>query len=223
MIQAIIFDMDGLLIDSEPMWRKAEKASFEKLGIPVKEESFSETMGVRVDVLVEYWFERFPWEGPSKKEVENDIISTVIALFRKKGSLMPGAIEIMKKFRELSIPMAIASSSPTDLISAVLKKTSISKYISVVHSAESERFGKPHPDVYMGAAKKLGICARRCLAFEDSPNGVLSAKAAGMKCIAVPSKEVRRDKAIMKADLILDSLLDFDEKFIMDFNKGIKK
>lgn len=218
MIKAVVFDMDGLLIDSEPFWRKAEKEALEKIGIPVKKEITSETMGIRIDALVEYWFKRYPWDGPSKKEVEADIIRRVISMIRKKGELMPGARELLEKFKNMEMPMAIASSSPMEIISSVLEKTLILQYISVVHSAEDELFGKPHPAVYIGASKKLGVEAGSCVAFEDSPNGILSAKSAGMRCIAVPSVGVERDKAMGKADLVIDSLLDFDEKLIMDFN-----
>lgn len=218
MIKAVVFDMDGLLIDSEPFWREAEKEALEKIGIPVKKEITSETMGVRIDALVEYWFKRYPWDGPSKKDVETDIIRRVISMIRKEGELMPGAREILEKFKAMNMPMAIASSSPMEIINSVLERTSIESYINVVHSAGDELFGKPDPAVYIGASKKLGVEAGRCVAFEDSPNGVISAKSAGMKCIAVPSKGVEEDAAMEKADIIIDSLLDFDEKLIMDFN-----
>ncbi|MFA6096252.1 MAG: hexitol phosphatase HxpB [Candidatus Paceibacterota bacterium] len=218
MIKAVIFDMDGLLIDSEPFWREAEKGALEKIGIPVKKEITSETMGVRIDALVEYWFKRYPWSGPSKKEVELDIIRRVILMIKREGELMPGAREVLETFRKMDMPMAIASSSPIDIINSVLERTLIAPYIRVVHSAQDELFGKPDPAVYIGASKKLGISAGSCVAFEDSPNGVISAKSAGMRCVAVPSAGVEGDSAMEKADLVIDSLLDFDERSIMNFN-----
>lgn len=218
MIKAVVFDMDGLLIDSEPFWREAEKGALEKIGVPIRKEVTSETMGVRIDALVEYWFKRYPWTGPSKKDVESDIIRRVIEMIKKEGELMPGAREVLDKFKNMDLPMAIASSSSMDIINAVLERTSIAPYIRVVHSAQDELFGKPHPAVYIGASKKLGIETGRCVAFEDSPNGVLSAKSAGMRCIAVPSVGVEKDRAMEKADLVISSLLDFDEKLILDFN-----
>jgi len=218
MIKAVIFDMDGLLIDSEPFWREAEKGALEKIGIPIKKEIASETMGIRIDALVEYWFKRYPWDGPSKKEVEADIIRRVITMIRKEGELMPGARKVLEKFNTMDMPMAIASSSPMEIINSVLERTLIGKYIGVVHSAEDEIFGKPNPAVYIGASKKLGVEAVNCVAFEDSPNGVISAKSAGMRCIAVPSSGVEKDASMQKADIVIDSLLDFDERSIMDFN-----
>jgi len=218
MIKAVVFDMDGLLIDSEPFWREAERGAFEKIGVPVKKEITNETMGVRTDALVEYWFKRYPWNGPSKKEVEMDIVRRVISMIKKEGELMPGAREVLEIFKKMDLPMAIASSSSLDIINAVLERTLIEQYISVVHSAQDELFGKPHPAVYIGASKKLGIAAESCVAFEDSPNGILSAKSAGMRCIAVPSEGVEGDEAMRKADLVINSLLDFDESSIMDFN-----
>ena len=217
MIKAIIFDMDGLLVDSEPLWQEAEIMIFIPLGVPLSKEMARTTMGLRIDEVVEHWFTRYPWQETTKKVVEDKVVEKVIELIEEKGRMLKGVEEIIKLFATANMPMAIASSSQTRVIDAVLKKISIREYIRVVHSAEEEPYGKPHPGVYITAAKKLGVSPEYCLAFEDSPNGVLSAKAAGMKCIAVPDSSVREDEGFTKADMVLDSLEDFHIEYLKRF------
>ncbi|MBA3450322.1 MAG: HAD-IA family hydrolase, partial [Chloroflexia bacterium] len=106
-------------------------------------------------------------------------------------------------------PLAIASSSSSEIIAAVLETLGLAHYFRVAQSAEHEPFGKPHPGVYIEAARALGIEPWRCLAFEDSPNGVIAAKAARMTCIAVPDPALANDRRFGAADLILPSLSDF--------------
>ena len=209
MVKAVIFDMDGLLIDSEPLWEEAEIKTFREVGVPITKEKTNETMGLRVDEVVEHWFSRYPWKSPSKKEVEVKVVERVIELIQERGKAQKGAEGIMRLFANKKVPMAIASSSQTEIINAVLGKLSIQKYFKVAHSAEHEPYGKPHPGVYITTAKKLNVEPESCLAFEDSPNGVLSAKAAKMKCIAVPDSAMRDNKIFFIADMVLGSLEDF--------------
>ena len=214
MIKAVIFDMDGLLIDSEPLWEEAETRTFREVGVPLTKEKTKETMGLRVDEVVEHWFSRYPWKSPSKKEVEAKVVKRVIELVQEKGKARKGVGEITRLFVREEIPMAIASSSLTKIITAVLDKVSIREYIKVIYSAEHELYGKPHPGVYITTAKKLNVEPEFCLAFEDSPNGVLSAKAAKMKCIAVPDSAMKNNKIFSIVDMVLDSLEDFRLEYL---------
>jgi len=209
MIKAVIFDMDGLLIDSEPIWEEAEVEVFNKIVVPLTKEKTKETMGLRVDEVVEHWYSIYPWEKPSKKDIETKIIERVIELIKEKGEVRPGVYEIVNLLKDHHLPMAIASSSSTQIIDAALDRIGIKDHIQIICSAEHEPFGKPHPGVYLTTAKKLGLDPKDCLAFEDSPNGILSAKAAGMKCIAVPSEKVKGDPRFNLADKIINSLRDF--------------
>jgi len=208
-IKAAIFDMDGLLIDSEPLWQEAEIETFKDVGVFLTKEMAKKTMGLRLDEVVEYWFSRSPWKKPTKKEIEIKIVERVIELIGRKGTLKNGVIKTLDFFTVKNIPMAIASSSQTDIINAVLDKTSIGKYFKIVHSAQNEKYGKPHPGVYITAAEKIDIDPKHCLAFEDSPNGVLAAKAAKMKCVVVPDQIIKTDNRFSIADKIIDSLNDF--------------
>ena len=209
MIHAVIFDMDGLLIDSEPLWRKAIMQILNKLGVPLTLDRCKETMGMRVDEVIEYWFFHYPWTGDTKEKVVADVVDEVIRLIKSEGVIMPGVHEVIAVIDSQNIPMAIASSSPMDIIDAVLEKIHIRDKIKIIHSAEHEPYGKPHPGVYITTAEKLSVSPAQCLAFEDSPNGVLSAKAAKMKCVAIPEHATLDDKRFGIADLILHSLKDF--------------
>lgn len=218
MIKAVIFDMDGLLIDSEPLWREAEIEIFTKLGVPLTNEKTFETLGFRVDETVEHWFSRYPWKGSSKKEIEKKIIKRAVELIKERGIARKGAKEVINFFINKQIPIAIASSSPGEIIDAVLDKISIRKYVNVIHSAENESHGKPHPGVYITTSTKLNVHPEYCLVFEDSPNGVLAAKAAKMKCIAVPDETVKDNKIFNIADMTINSLEDFQLEHLKNFD-----
>lgn len=209
MTKAVIFDMDGLLIDSEPLWRKAEVKVFNEFDIPVTLESCRETTGLRIDEVVSYWEQRYAFKDVTKEKIANSILEEVIRLIGVEGVVMDGVDKVINFFESQRIPMAIASSSNTNVINAVLEKINVKDRMQVVHSAENEPFGKPHPGVYISTAQKLGVEPVECLAFEDSKNGVLSAKSARMKCVAVPDPLLFSDKQFGIADLVIKSLNDF--------------
>jgi mannitol-1-/sugar-/sorbitol-6-/2-deoxyglucose-6-phosphatase len=208
-IDAMIFDMDGLLVDSEPLWRIAEIEMLSAVGVPITHDDAVQTTGLRTDEVVELWYARYPWPDPPKKAIEARIITRLIALVRERGRLMPGVRETLQAVSDAGYPLAIASSSSSEIIAAVLDTLDIAPYFQVAQSAEHEAYGKPHPGVYIEAARRLGVEPWRCLAFEDSPNGVIAAKAARMHCIAVPDPALRNDRRLQAADLILPSLAVF--------------
>lgn len=209
-IEAVIFDMDGLLIDSEALWREGEAIELRAVGVPITAEDGRLTMGLRCDEVVEYWHARHPWSTPTRKEVEAKIDRRVLDLVAERGVAMPGAVETVRMLAEAGYPLAVASSSTSELIAQVVEQLGIGQYMRVLQSAEHEPYGKPHPAVYIEAARRLNVPAERCLAFEDSPAGLLAAKAARMRCIAVPPAEMRADRRYCIADLVLDSLTEFD-------------
>ncbi len=214
MVDAVIFDMDGLLIDSEPFWRRAQAYAFGTVGLNLTEDDMRHTMGRRIDEVVAYWYHERPWQGATQKDIEALIVDKVISLVKSEGVPLPGVMNVIELFRTKSIPMAIASSSSGEIIQAVVDKLQIRDYFSQLYSAEHETHGKPHPGVYITTAAMLGVPAHRCLALEDSPTGVLSAKAAKMKCVAVPAPENKNHNYIRIADAVIGSLEEFDEKLL---------
>ena len=214
MIKAVIFDMDGLLIDSEPLWKEAEVAVFIGVGVPLSYEMTDQTMGLRTDEVVAYWHQRYPWTGRSPESVGAEIDGGALQLIKEKAEPKAGVEEAIGVCESMGLPMAIASSSSMAIINAVVEKLGVGHKFTVIHSAEFEAYGKPHPAVYLSAADKLGVNPGSCLAFEDSANGVLSAKAAKMHCIAVPDPELRHDKRFGIADVVVDSLLNITPEII---------
>lgn len=210
-IEAVVFDMDGVLLDSEPIWRAVEIEVFGRVGVDLREEDLLKTMGVRIADVVRLWHERHPWDEPSIEELADEIVDRVAATIEREASLNEGAIEAIDRLRAHGLPLALASSSPMRLIEAVLRMAGLEDRFDVVLTGEDEEHGKPAPDVYRSAARALGVPAERCLAIEDSINGVRAAKAAGMVAIAVPPPETRGGD-IGGADLILDSLVELDDR-----------
>lgn len=219
-IQAVIFDMDGLLIDTEPVWRRAEIEIFGRLGLHLTEQQCMETMGVRVPDVVELWYRRHPWTGPNTTEVTDQIIRSVVDHVAREGEPMPGVAAALALIFDAGLPIAIASSSHEELIQAVVQRLGIGRYISLVCSGEDEAEGKPHPAVYLTTARRLGVLPEHCLALEDSPNGVLAAKAAGMFCIAVPDPHLATDPRMDRADLRLSSLTEFSPSLLASFTSA---
>lgn len=215
-IRAVIFDMDGLLIDTEPIWRRVEIGVFGELGLHLTEEQCMQTMGVRVPEVVALWYSRHPWSGPSIEEVTRRIEAGVIRYVMAEGEPNPGVHEALATVRGAGLPIAIASSSSEEMIRAVVERLGIGSFIELICSGEHEERGKPAPDVYLTTATKLGVPPLACVALEDSPNGVVSAKAAGMFCIAVPDRYLAADPRMDQADLRLGSLLDLTPELLAE-------
>jgi mannitol-1-/sugar-/sorbitol-6-/2-deoxyglucose-6-phosphatase len=210
-IDAVIFDMDGLLVDSEPLWHIAEIDILGRLGVPIEASGCRQTKGMFVREVTEYWHERYPWEAPSPDAVAVAIVDRVMQLVVEVGALKPGASAAVEWCGRRGVPLAVASSSEYRLIDLVLTHFDLSGAFALVHSAEDEPAGKPHPAVFLTAAHKLGVDPTRCVVFEDSPAGVIAAKAARMSVVAVPELEERSKPAFAIADAVLDSLDQVDE------------
>lgn len=205
MIKAVIFDMDGVLIDSEPFWRQSEIAVLNSLGLKITEADTIVTMGLRIDEVVRYWFERHPWEGQTHAQISQKIISEVIWQIDQDGTQKPGVIAALEFFKARGLRICLATSSSTQIINAVLSKLKLGEFFEFTQSAEHEEFGKPHPAVYLSAIEKLGLLPHECVAIEDSPAGVEAAKRAGAYCICIPDKLLDKQR-VKGADYILPSL-----------------
>lgn len=210
-LQAVVFDMDGVLMDTEPMWREVELAVFNDLGCGLVEADSVATMGIRLPEVVEHWYARTPWDGPSTAEVTETILAGVIGAVRARGTAMPGVEEAVAAARAAGFRTAVASSSSHRLIDAVLDSIGIRDAIELVCSADDDAAGKPAPDVYLRTAASLGVAPPACLAIEDSPNGVRAAVAAGMRCVSVPDPLTRDHPAHSAAECRLSSLWELPE------------
>ena len=212
--QLIIFDMDGVLIDSEPYWNDALKVGFRAAKLEMTDEMCEATMGARLNEVVDYRFKKHQLNGVSPEEVEELILEEIIRLVKTEAGILPGVHSAIEKIKQSGIPMAIASSSPMRLINVVMKKLKIEHHLSGIFSAQDDKWGKPHPSVYLRTAKTLKVSPESCWVIEDSVNGMVAAKAAKMNVIAVPDPKMYNDKRWGLADVLLKSLEEFEVELL---------
>lgn len=198
--------MDGLLIDSEPLWRRAEMACFSEVGIALTEADCRQTMGYRLSEVVDFWFNQQPWENYSPEQLETNILNQVIELIQTEGKGMPGLHHALDLFGKTGCQIALASSSDLRLIKVVLKALQIEQRFEVVKSAQHEEYGKPHPQLFISTAKALGVAPENCVVIEDSFHGIIAGKAAKMNVIAVPDPGDLKKPEYQAADLLISSL-----------------
>ena len=212
MIDAVIFDMDGVLLDSELFWQEAEIEIFATVGIHLTHAQCIETTGLPVSDVVAYRHTQNPWNHKSLEQVSGEILTGVELRVRERAVLLDGVMDVLEFFKNRRILTALASSSAMQLINTVLNKFSLENIFRVVHSAEREEYGKPHPAVFLTTAKHLHIPPAHCLVIEDSFNGLIAAKAARMKTVVVPMAEQWNEARFDIADSKLRSLKEFSEQ-----------
>ncbi len=212
MIEAVIFDMDGLLINSEGIWQDEEKKIFGELGIDITPDMHRDTYGLGTKEVIEYWYKYKPWKPYDPEQLKNETFDRIEERIRNEAEPLPGVKYIINFFKKKKIKLALASASPLGIIYAGLERLKQENAFQVIHSCELESHGKPHPAVYLTTAEKLGTSPLNCLVFEDSLTGLLAAKAARMKAVAVPSNGHYDDPKYVLADIKIQSLQDFTEK-----------
>lgn len=198
--------MDGLLVDSEPLWHEAEVEILGSLGVPIAPGDCRRTKGMFVGEVTRYWCERYPWSDPPTEEVAVAIVDRVMELVAERGVLKPGVGRAIDLCRRHGLLLALASSSEHRLIAMVLARFGLAHEFAFAHSAEDEPFGKPHPGVFLTTAARLGVAPDRCIVWEDAAAGVLAAKAARMTCVAVPEPSERHQPGFAIADAVVGSL-----------------
>lgn len=209
MFRAAIFDMDGTLVDSEGFWRVAEQEVFGKVGIHITDEMSAVTAPMTPRQVTEHWYSVRPWAEPSLEHMETAVIERVAELMRAGCRALPGVREILARCKSLGWRVALASNSPELLCQLVLRELGISGHFDEVVSVDAVARGKPAPDIYLLAARRLGVPPEECLAFEDSLTGVRAARSAGMRVVAIPSAGQRF--AGQEPHLLLSSLEEFGD------------
>ena len=209
-INTVLFDMDGLLLDTEPLWGESMLRVAQQHNIGITADRLKETTGLRIYEVTDYWSHKYPWEGASSEKVADDILDDIIELSKEKGRVMPGVIRSLELLKANCYKIGLASSSPERMIDELIAHYDIKKYFDEVTSADKVELGKPHPAVFLHAAKELKANPLECVVLEDSMNGLIAGKAARMKVIMVPDVLNFHKPELEMADAKLTSLEDFD-------------
>jgi len=213
-VNTVIFDMDGLLIDSEPCWQEAGMETLREFNVTLSPIQYHHTTGLRTPEWLDYWFGFFDIPKDRIPEASAALHKNVYEKIRLRAEPLPGVLPILRFFKEKEFRIGLATSSPLSLVDIVVDKLQIRHYFDAFASAEHLPFGKPHPQVYMDCATALSVNPLYCIAFEDSFNGVIAAKAARMKCVAIPVPNQYDLPKWGAADRKLNSLLDFNDEIL---------
>ncbi len=190
MIKAVIFDMDGVIVDSEPFWQQAEKEVFTALGVKVTDKLSKQTQWMTTAEVAHFWYNQQPWQGVSLKQTEEQVVDRVIELIQSHDCLMPGVQQTVKRLKAMGIKIGLATNSPYRIIPEVLRKAKLASSFDALCSAEFEVQGKPQPDVYFSALSKLEVTAEQALAIEDSNSGIKAARRAGMNVVGLNTRKL---------------------------------
>jgi len=209
-IEAVIFDLDGVIVDSEIWWDEARRDFAAQRGKPWTEADRAAVMGANSRQWSRTMRERLGLDEPDAR-IERAIVDVVVERYRREGApLIAGAVETVRRIAR-DWPAAVASSAHREVIDAALQATGLGDVFGVVVSSDEVDRGKPAADVYLEAARRLGVPPGSCLVVEDSLNGVKAAKAAGMTCVLVPNSTIPPAPGARElADVVLERLSDLD-------------
>jgi 16S rRNA pseudouridine516 synthase len=203
---AVIFDLDGVLADSEPWWNQIDAKLLAQQGVSYRGEYHRNVLGVSYRVAVEFYKNAFPISA-SVEELMRRRGEIATDFFANRVGLFPSAKTTLEQLREMKLHLAVATSSLSASARPLIDRTGIRSLLTVVVTGEEVQEGKPHPDIYLQAAKKLGISPEACLVIEDALAGIAAGKAANMRVAAIPdTRFVDPREYEMKADYVLGSL-----------------
>jgi HAD superfamily hydrolase (TIGR01509 family) len=205
MIEAVVFDLDGILIDSEHVWDEVRQQLADERGGRWNENASRDMMGMS-SVEWSRYMRDVVGLTEEPEEISAEVVRRLEDRYRRELPLIPGAEQAVERLAA-RWPLALASSSNRELIDLVLESSGLGRYFEASVSSEEVARGKPAPDVFLGAARRLGVGPTHCAAVEDSENGILAAKAAGMRTIAIPNPHYPpHEDALAAADVVLASI-----------------
>ena len=208
-VEAVVFDLDGVLVQTEELWDEVREQFARERGGRYDPEAQRAMMGMSSLEWSRFMNEELGVPEPPER-ISVEVVRRMEARYRQRLPLIPGAREAVERLAA-RWPLGLASSSNRPLIDAVLELSSLAQFFEVTVSSEEVARGKPAPDVYLEAARRLGVDPSRCAAVEDSHSGIRSARAAGMRVIAIPNASFPPDEeALAEADVVLRSLSELD-------------
>jgi sugar-phosphatase len=214
-----IFDMDGLIVDSEPLWYEAAIEVLNDYEIKLDQELYNTSIGLRTKEFLHHWFTHFNININEIPRSEKRITDIVISKVEKSCVMMEGVHDAIELIRKRDFKIGLASSSPISLIETVVRKTGLNDVFTIKKSAEHLPFGKPHPQVFLECAEGLQSMPTECFCLEDSFNGLIAAKSARMKCIIVPHPDQFNELRWNAADLKLKTLKTLTSQNLTDLVK----
>jgi len=204
-VEAVVFDLDGVLVDSEHVWDEVREALARERGGRWHERAQADMMGMSSTEWSRYMHDAIGL-AESPEEINAEVVRRMLDRYSSELPLVPGAVEAVERLGA-GFRLAVASSSNRPLIDAVLSASGLDERFEVTVSSEEVARGKPAPDVYLEAARRLGVPPARCAAVEDSGNGIRAAHAAGMRVLAIPNRRYPPPSdALALADVVLDSV-----------------
>jgi HAD superfamily hydrolase (TIGR01509 family) len=213
LIAAVVFDLDGVIVDSEQVWDDVRERYVHEVGGTYIASATRDMMGMSSVEWSQYMAEALGVPG-TPEEINAAIVERMLERYGEAPPLIPGAVEAVRRCAS-RWPLAVASSSNPELIEVVLDAAGLHDVIPLVVSSQEVARGKPAPDVYLEAARRLGVDPRTCAAVEDSHNGIRSAKAAGMRVVAIPNPHFPPDEeALEHADVVLRSIAELTPETI---------
>jgi HAD superfamily hydrolase (TIGR01509 family) len=213
MPEAIVFDLDGVLLDSEQLWNESKQELVRESGGRWREDAPTAMMGMSSPEWSRYIRDELG-VGMDAEDINRDVVRRMEQRYRRHLPLLPGALEAVRSLHR-RWPLALASSANREIIDFALGVAGLAGEFSATVSSEEVERGKPAPDVYLEAAHRLGVRADRCVAIEDSSNGLRSAAAAGMAVLAVPNEHYPPDEdALLLAAARVDTLLEVTPELV---------
>jgi HAD superfamily hydrolase (TIGR01509 family) len=213
LIEAVVFDLDGVLLDTEEVWDDVRERLARERGGRWHEGAQADMMGMSSVEWSAYMHDRIGLADPPE-EISAEVVRRMLARYRERLPLIEGAVAAVERIAS-RWPLGLASSSNRELIDAALDASGLAPRFRATVSSEEVDRGKPAPDVYLEAARRLGVSADRCAAVEDSRNGIRSAHAAGMRVVAIPNPAYPPgDEALAEADVVLASIEDLSPQTV---------
>ena len=205
MIEAVVFDLDGVIVDSEHVWDEVRQQLARERGGRWHDEASRDMMGMSSPEWSRYMHDVIGLSEPPE-EINAEVVRRLVAVYEEELPLLPGAVEAVESLAA-RWPLGLASSSNREVIDLTLRVSGLDRWFAATVSSEEVAGGKPAPDVYLEAARRLGVAAERCAAVEDSENGIRSAKAAGMRVVAIPNAQYPpAGDALAAADVVLPTV-----------------
>ena len=212
-MKAVIFDMDGLIIDSEPIHFEVDMQTMREFGVNISKDELNKYVGTTNEYMLNDLINKYKIQKSIKEILEYKMELTIRRIKETKINAISGIPELLISLKHNNIKTAIGSSSPKELIITVIEKFQLGKYFDCIVSGDEVKEGKPKPDIYLEVSKRIGVNPEECIVIEDSRNGVLAAKNAGMKCFGFRNVN-SGNQDLSKADIIVDSIRNIDIEII---------